>query len=209
MLLIAAGFAIALATQSASYAATPQKAALAALHSGRPMTVARTNLAGRYATVLIRGAMLEGEPVTAPILLERFSFGWQPIELVNFACRRESHGLSLPDRERLMQGMPSPPPPAADPCAFDISDTGPPAQVEAVRRLMQGPLIPAVTIAGGYALGHWYGAGGGQSLYQRRAGSWHRLTGGGGALGISEMRRFHVPRSAWCTFRVYDAPCKV
>ena len=204
---IAAGIAIALALQYPSYAATPQKAALGAVSPVRPAVVLRTNVAGRYATVLIRGAMLEGASIDAPILVERFSFGWQPIEVVNFACRLQSHGLSLRDERRLMHGMP---PPGDDrACAGDDRDTGPVAQVEAVRRLMQGPLTPTVSVADGYALGHWYGAGGGETLFQLRAGSWHRLTGGGGALGVSEMRRYHVPRSVWCTFRIYDAPCKV
>jgi hypothetical protein len=207
MMLIAVGIAIVLASQNPSYAATPQTAALGALYPVRPTVVVRTNVAGRYATVLIRGAMLEGASIDAPILVERFSFGWQPLEVVNFVCRLQTHGLSLRDTRRLMQGMP--PPQDDRPCAGDDTDAGPAAQVEAVRRLMQGPLTPTVTVADGYALGHWYGAGGGQSLFQLRAGTWRRLTGGGGALGVAAMRRYHVPQSVWCTFRIYGAPCKV
>src|ERR1035437_5111182 len=210
MMLIAAGIAIVLASQNPSYAATPQKAALGALYPVRPTVVVRTNVAGRYATVLIRGAMLEGAPIDAAILVERFSFGWQPIEVVNFVCRLRTHGLSLRDQQRLMLGMPSPlPPPPGRVCSDDPTDAGPVPQVEAVRRLMQGPLTPAVTVAGGYALGHWYGAGGGQSLFQLGAGTWRRPTGGGGAAGGGAMRRYHVPQSVWCTFRIYGAPCKV
>ena len=213
MMLIAAGVAIALASQTPSYAATPQKAALGALAAGRsarPMTVVRTNVAGRYATVLVRGARLEGAPVDAPILLERFSFGWQPLEMVNFRCRLQTHAISPRDQQRLMRGMPRPQTPPPDRvCGEDDNDVGPPLQIEAVRRQMQGPFIPTVTVAGDFALGQWYGAGGGQSLFARRAGSWNRLTGGGGALGVTEMRRYHVPQSAWCTFRIYDAPCRV
>ena|ERR1700681_2046810 len=210
MMLMAAGFAIALAAQNPSYAATPQKAALAAVSPVRPAPIVRINVAGRYATVRIRGAMLEGSLIDAPILVERFSFGWQPLEVVNFVCRLQSHGLSPRDQRQLMQGMPSPiPPPAGRACNEDNTDVGPAPQVEAVRRLMQGPLTPSVTVARGYALGHWYGAGGGETLFVFRAGNWHRLTGGGGALGAAGMRWHHVPQSVWCTFRIYDAPCKV
>ena len=210
MIPIAAGFAITLSSQNPSYAATPQKAALGALYPVRPTVVVRTNVAGRYATVLIRGAMLEGSPIDAPILVERFSFGWQPIEVVNFVCRLQTHAISPRDQQRLMLGMPPPHTPPPDRvCGEDDTDAGPVPQIEAVRRLMQGPMTPTVTVAGGYALGHWYGNGGGMTLFALRAGSWHRLTGGGGALGVSEMRRYHVPQSAWCTFRIYDAPCNV
>lgn len=205
---IAAGIAIALAVQHLSYAATPQKAALGAVGTApgiRPWIV-RTNVAGRYATVLIRRAILEGSPVDAPILIERFSFGWQPLESLNFACRLRSHDISPRDQQRLMVGMPSPLDDRV--CREDSRDAGPVRQVEAVRRLMQGPLTPWVTVSGGYALGDWYGAGGGYALFVFRAGSWQRITGGGGALGVSDMRRYHIPQSAWCPFRIFNAHCK-
>jgi hypothetical protein len=207
---IAAGIAIALALPHPSYAATPQQAALDAVYASRSAVVVRTNVVGRFATVLLRGAKLEGAPVDEPILLERFSFGWQPLDIVNFPCRLLTHAIPPRDTQRLMLGMPrlrTQPPGRV--CNEDDNDVGPAPQTEAVRRLMQGPLTPTVVVAGDYALGQWYGAGGGQSLFVLRAGSWHRLTGGGGALGVSEMRRYHVPQSAWCTFRIYNAACKV
>ena len=64
MTLIGGAIVIALASQHPSYAATPQQAALAAVYVARPAVVLRTNVAGRYATVLIRGAMLEGASIT-------------------------------------------------------------------------------------------------------------------------------------------------
>ncbi len=208
MLLIAAGIAIALTGPHHSYAPTPQKAALGAVYPHSAVTsVLRTNVAGRYATVLIRGAMQEAAPINAPILVEHFSFGWQPLEVVNFACRLRTHDISPHDQQRLMRGMPPPQDDRA--CTADTRDAGPVQQVEAVRRLMQGPLTPTVSVAGGYALGEWYGAGGGYALFRFRAGSWQQITGGGGALGVSDMRRYHIPQSAWCTFRIFNAPCKV
>jgi hypothetical protein len=192
--------------QHPSYASTPQRAALGALYPVRPTVVVRTNVAGRYAAVLVRGAWLEGAPINAPILVERFSFGWQPLELLNFRCRLHSHGLPRHDEQRLMRGMPTMLDDRA--CREDSRDAGPVRQVESVRRLMQGPLTPWVTVAGGYALGDWYGAGGGYGLFRLRADSWQRIAGGG-ALGVSDMRRYHIPQSAWCTFRIYDAPCNV
>jgi hypothetical protein len=45
-----------------------------------------------------------------------------------------------------------------------------------VRRLMRGPLVPAVVVSGSWAIGEWYGAGGGETLFRRRDGRWTRIT---------------------------------
>jgi hypothetical protein len=93
------------------------------------------------------------------------------------------------------------------PCVGYSKDFGPQAEVEAVRRLMRGPLVPYVAVSDGWAMGDWYGAGGGETLYQLRNGVWVIVAGGGGAMGISEMRQYHVPEAAWCAFGIYGATC--
>jgi hypothetical protein len=193
------------------FAATPRAALLKAfapearrVHSAGAVGFVRVNIVGRYALILSHGLVVEGEALRDPVLLERFSFGWQPIEIANFACRFDAHVLSPRDRRELMIGMPQPD--GKNVCGND-DDWGPIADVEAVRIQMQGPLVPSVRVAGAYARGGWYGAGGGEVLFKRVDGKWQRVTGGGGALGVDEMRRYGVPKRTWCALGVYDAPC--
>jgi hypothetical protein len=190
------------------YAATPQQAALRTVSFGvkAPATVVRANKAGRYAAVLTSGGKMEGSNVTAPILVERFSFGWQAIDLLNFRCRLDSHDLGASVSAQLMRGMPKPQ--DDRPCRGVRRDSGAQADVESVRRLMRGPLVPAVAVSGNWAIGDWYGAGGGEQLYRRLDGRWKFVAGGGGALGVSEMHEYGVPRADWCKLEVYDATCR-
>lgn len=190
------------------HAATPQQAALRALSFSvkAPPAVRRVNVAGRYAAVLASGAKMEGSSVTAPILVERFSFGWQPLDLLNFRCRLDSHELAPGLKAQLMRGMPKPH--DDRPCRSERRDSGPQADVESVRRLMNGPLVPAVAVSGNWAIGDWYGAGGGERLYRRFGGRWTFVAGGGGALGVGEMREYRVPRADWRKLEVYDATCR-
>jgi hypothetical protein len=187
---------------------TPQTAVTHILSFEKtPVTVTRTNVVGRYAAVLTKGGMMEGSAVSSAILAERFSFGWQPLELLNFRCRLESHELGSKINAELMRGMPQP----YDDhriCAGDLKDAGPPSDVAAVRSLMFGPLVPAVVASGNWALGSWYGAGGGEDLFSKHAGRWKLVAGGGGAMGVDVMREYGVPRDDWCKFGIYDARCR-
>ena len=188
------------------FAATPQQAALRAV-AVPPVkaVVQRVNIAGPYAAVLTRGGMMEGAPVTVPILVKHFSFGWQPIEFLNFRCRLDTQVHSAAMRRSLMIGMPA----LQDdrPCTGYTTDTGGAADISAVRRLMHGPLVNSVAVSGDWALGNWYGAGGGQWLFHKTRGIWRSIAGGGGAMGVHEMTEYGVPRSAWCAFAIHDAHC--
>lgn len=186
---------------------TPQQAAIAVGDIGlkKPPVVTRINLVGAYAMVLTRGAAVEGHSVTSPILVERFSFGWQALEIVNFRCSLDVHALGAHVDARLMQSMPTPQ--DDRPCRGLYKDAGPRTDVLAVRKKMRGPLIPSVVVSGDWALGEWYGGGGGQSLYRKRNEAWALVTSVGGAMGIAEMLHYGVPRSAWCAFGIYDAKC--
>jgi hypothetical protein len=193
---------------SVDYAATISEATQRAVYTanGSRARIAQTNVVGRYATVLTSNGMMEGSENKAPLLLEHFAFGWQPLESLDFRCRLDVHGLSVHDNDRLMRGMPEPQ--DDRPCrAKNLRDLGPAAKVEAVRRTMHGPLVPSVVVLGTFALGEWYGAGGGQTLFEWETGRWHPLAGGGGALSSAQMRGFGVPKADWCRFGILDAAC--
>lgn len=190
-----------------AYAATPQRAAVGAMYVDpkSPVVVRRVNVVGPYAVVLTSGGRIEGELVTNAILVERFTFGWQPLDLLNARCRLQSHKLGQAVDASLMRGMPSPE--DGESCQGYLRDAGPSSEVEAVRRLMSGPLVPYVIVAGNWAKGSWYGAGGGESLYQKRDGGWRLVESGGGAMGVDYMRKYGVPQADWCKFGIFDATC--
>jgi hypothetical protein len=190
-----------------NFAATPQRAAIQTIDFGlkKPPVVRRVNIVGRYATVLTSGGRMEGSPVTDPILVQHFSFGWQPLALLNGSCSFNAYHFAANTAAQLLRGMPQP---QNEPrCLGALKDAGPAADVEAVRRQMRGPLVPYVVVSGKWAMGEWYGGGGGENLFRRENGRWRFVGGGGGAMGVSEMRRYGVPQSDWCKFGIYNAKC--
>jgi hypothetical protein len=188
------------------YASTPQAAALNTVGSQvhRAPVVVRVNRAGSYATVLTRGGIIEGAPVTGAVLVKRFSFGWQTLDLLNKSCNQ----LQFLDRKTaavLMRGMPAHQK-AKGPCEI-FADSGSPGDLVAVRELMHGPFIPYVSVSHDWALGEWYGAGGGEALFHKVRGAWKLVTRGGGAMNASEARKLGVPRRDLCALHFYEAPC--
>jgi hypothetical protein len=189
-----------------NFFATAAGAALAAVYPGKsPIKFVRINVAGKCATVLMHGAMMESTPQEVPILVERFPFGWQALEALNFLCRLTAHGLGTSTEERLMRGMPTPQ--DDRPCPESDKDVGPQQQVEALRRTSDGPLTPTVKVVGDWAVVGWYGAGGGQALYRLGGGQWKLVQGGGGALNTDNVRDLGVRETAWCVFEVGGAKC--
>ena len=173
---------------------------------GTKLTVTRANVVGQWAAVLLAGGYMEGSPVTEPILVEHFSFGWQALDILNVRSRLDAHRLASSTRTSLMRGMPKMT--NDSPCRGACNDSGPQRDVDAVRIQIRGPLVPAVIVSGDYALGQWYGGGGGETLFKKYGRVWRQLTHGGGAMGTLEMKEYHVPRSAWCPFGLFDAACK-
>ncbi len=104
-----------------------------------------------------------------------------------------------------MRGMPEP---NDDRPCRNLKDAGPAAEVEAVRQLMRGLLVPYVVVSSDWAIGEWYGGGGGESLYKRHNGHWELVASGGGAMGVSDLRAYGVPQADWCKFGIYDAQCR-
>lgn len=200
---------LALLAPHLSYAPTAERAAIGAMYSDpkKPAVVVRVNVDGSYATVLTHGGRLEGTFVTGAILVKHFSFGWQPLALLESRCDLEDAALGNGVEEQLMRGMPA----LRDdrPCkGRSLKDAGPPLEVEAVRKLMPGPLVPDVVVYGSWAMGEWYGAGGGEALYHEREGQWRLVENGGGAMGVNYMRKYGVPQAAWCKFGIFDAKCR-
>ncbi len=190
------------------YAASPERAALSVVYSAskKPVAVRRVNIVGPYATVLTSGGLMESSPVREAILVERFSFGWQALDILNASCRLRDHALGEPTEQRLMLSMPKPSDNDIRMCN-GRKDAGPPNDIQEVRRLVDGPLVPYVIVFNGWAIAEWYGAGGGMSLWSKHSGGWRLVEGGGGAMGVSEMRRYGVPESDWCRFGIVDAKC--
>lgn len=199
-----------LATVVQASALTPNLAALHAIYVDpkKPAIVKRVNVAGAYATVLTTGGRIEGELVTTPILVERFPFGWQALVLLEARCDLDAFAFGTTMTDALMRGLPK----LEDdrPCHGPrfLRDAGPPRDIATIRQMMRGPLVPSVVVSRDWAMGEWYGGGGGQSLYRKRNGRWQFVIGGGGALGADYMRKFGVPRSDWCAFRIFDAACR-
>jgi len=199
---------VAFLTSYQNYSPTPQQAAIRAVyypHSGQARIV-RANVVGNFAVVLTRGGTMEGSPVREAILVERFSFGWQPLQLVDSDCSLDRRAINVSGKRLLMLGMPKPQ--GNGPCPDFGRDAGPRADVEAVRKQIRGPLIPSVAVAGKYALASWYGGGGGEWLFRRDRGRWRWIFGGGGALGVQDVRQYGVPQSAWCALGIYNARCR-
>jgi hypothetical protein len=194
-----------MSTESVSYASTPQAAGMRAV--GYPATtphVARMNVVGKFAAMTFSGAMMEGTPVSAALLVEKFSFGWQAIEVLNFSCRLSIHREAYAARKRLMLGMP-PIEGKAEACVGQSVDAGPRTEIEAIRKAMEGPLVPSVLVSGAFAAGTWYGAGGGEAIFHKVGGRWVRIAGGGGDHSVDDLRALGVSDSASCAFGKVNA----
>jgi len=172
--------------------------------------VRRVNVVGRFATVLTSGGVIGSTPFTVPILFERFSFGWQALLPIQSDCDLAIRGLSKAAESRLERGMPAPKHDQdCERTDADKTDAGPPRQVEAVRSLMRGTaFVPWVVVSGRWAILDWFAAPGGQKLYHLSDGRWRLVVEDGGAMGIDEMRRYHVPRADWCAFGIPAATCR-
>jgi len=200
-----AALALALSPTLEPYASTPQAAGLRAV--GYPATsphVVRMNVVGKFATMTFRGATMEGSPVRAAVLVERFSFGWQALEVLNFSCRLSVHRDAYAVRVRLMKGMPAFDR-FQDACEGESADAGPPADIDAIRKTSREPLVPRVVVSGAYAMADWYGGGGGEHFFHKAGSNWVFIGGGGGSAGASDLRALGIPDSASCAFGKVDA----
>ncbi len=184
---------------------TPQAGALAFLRPtpDRAQPVVRVDVqTPRYALVQYGHAKIEGWASAGQILVERFAFGWQAIDISNIGeittCSVLTHGIPQSDYSRLRGALsvaPSNCPTGADP---DQRDVGPAADVSAVRALMisSSEIVPFVRVVENYAFAPWFGAGGGENFYKKTASGWNKIGGRGGAYQSSELHKLYgVPLS--------------
>ncbi len=179
---------------------TPQAGALAFLRpaAGHAQPVLRVVVqTPRYALLQFNHAQIEGWASDGQILVEKFAFGWQAIDLTNIgaltACSARAHRIPQQDYSRLRGALKATPvncPTGAD---TDQSDVGPAADVSAVRALMasSSEIVPFVRVIGNYGYAPWFGAGGGENFYKKTAGGWQKIGGGGGAYQSSELHKLY------------------
>jgi hypothetical protein len=151
---------------------TPQAGALAFLqpavtHSHPQIrVVARTP---NCALIRFSGGIIESSVSSGYITVKKFSFGWQPID------------LDLQTGSSRLQA------------SCTVRDIGADSDVQAVRAQMplRGEIIPFVRVIRGYAMGEWWGNGGGQSFFKKTANGWKMFAGGGGAYQPNELNKLY------------------
>ncbi|MDQ2993283.1 MAG: hypothetical protein M3R30_10780 [Candidatus Eremiobacteraeota bacterium] len=177
------------------------------------------NVVGKVALVEVVGGRIERWRVTAPILVKRFPFGWQSLDLATDACHFYYAGISDRDAVLLSRGIPVVT--YQGRCRAKTVDAGPAAEVAAVRYRMRRPFVPYVIVSGSFSKGEWYGAGGGETFFKhgnewlrigdgetffkRTGDDWLRIGGGGGAMSTDELRRIGVPNTAIRAFCMYGS----
>ncbi len=126
---------------------------------------------GNTAIVQFSGATIEGAKARGRLLLRKYPFGWQAVDMAlnDDAFRRQ-----------------------------DLRDSGANADVIAIRGLMQNrfhshQIIGPVRVVQNYALVGWWGWGGGETLFRKAGHHWSIVTSGGGVLDAAGLRRYGVP----------------
>ena len=160
-------------------------------------TIDKIAIAGAIAVA--RGHFrIEGQPFKSEILLERFPFGWQMIDLGRPAiapCQLAARNVDSAALKHFADAV-GLAPDTTDACRYPPEDLGAPGDTVAVRALM-APVklfVPRVRAVGDYAIAEWYGGGGGQDLFAKRNGTWRRIGGGGGAFDSELLvKKYHVP----------------
>jgi hypothetical protein len=166
--------------------------------------------AGRFSVATFQHGQIEGRFANQQLLLEKFDFGWQVIELSHgsrFTTRDlQLHGISAADARELLHGNI---PGRSFWCSSDCKDHGPSNDIEEVRKLMlyfQGEAIGPVKVDSGWALLNWRDRGGGQALFAKRGGQWERISEGGGCLQLSDLEKYGMPLFVAQRFEQWN-PC--
>lgn len=140
---------------------------------------------------------IEGELQKTVVLLQRYPFGWQMIAMNGPSiepCQLKARGADA-NAIAYFSSTFGLAPNKSDDCASAPVDVGPGSDVTAIRALLakKNLFIPSVHVVQGWALGNWYGAGGGQELYKKSNGTWSRVAGGGGAFDAGLLEQKGVP----------------
>jgi hypothetical protein len=180
---------------------TPQAGALAFLQptAGVHAIVRVAAQTPNYAVLQFSHAEIEGQVAAGQILVKRFPFGWQAIDLSSgpslAVCSVRAYGLPAAEFARLRSVLSA----STTDCPTGVDaeqrDVGAAADVSAVRSLMvtggRSEIVPYVRIIENYAYVPWYGNGGGENFYKKTAGKWKMFAGGGGAYQSSELHKLY------------------
>ena len=94
-------------------------------------------------------------------------------------------------------------------CGSARHDVGAAADIDAVRHIANGPLVPFVAISCAYGFASWYAAGGGEEFFKKQQRVWKRIGGGGGAVSAPEARAMYgIPESAIRAFGIPETFAK-
>jgi hypothetical protein len=185
---------------------TPQAGALAFLQPrvGIHPILRITAQAPNYAVLQFNHAEIEGQLAAGQILVKRFPFGWQAIDLSSgpplTMCSVRAHGLPAVDFARLRSALSASTANCPKGVDADQHDVGSAADVSAVRALMvsggRSEIVPFVRVIQNYAYAPWFGNGGGENFYKKTTVGWKKLVGGGGAYQSYELhKQYGVPLS--------------
>ncbi len=190
-------FLIPLLLGAATFGSTPQETIERWLLP-QTKTVDRINASGDFALARVSGVSIESFNLRSPILLKRFSFGWQVLATITAACELAELGVPDPTITLLAQGMSLPEDTQDCHGPGFVPDMGSITDVESIRQLMgMGVFHPYVVVVGDYAVAEWYGAGGGETFFKRSGKRWTRFTGGG-AYSAQGLISGGMPRAAAC-----------
>lgn len=195
--LFALGVGVAQSAPDVPGRSAAEAAAMRAVHGSR---VEHTTVSGNFAVVSVTDGRLENAGLRTPLLLERFRFGWQPIELLDTQCPVRARIHDELQLRALLNGFHIT---RGTACTEPI-DSGPSGDIEAIRAAMT-KFVPFVHVADGYALAQWELPGGGVALYRKTGDSWKQLVSTGGALGVSDAEQFGIPKPVACKLGFPDA----
>jgi hypothetical protein len=161
-----------------------------------------------YAVVSFRNGQIEGSIDDGQLLLQKFPFGWQVIDLSIHRFTTQdmaSHGIAAAAAQALLHGLV----PGKAQAGWELGDYGPAADVDDISRTMvdsPGEAIGAVKVYSGYAVLLWFGRGGGERVFAKRNGGWVPITGGGGCLDTAGFVHYGVSAEAAARFAQWF-PC--
>ncbi len=182
-----------------------------------PPRISRVGIAGHFAVAMVR-IEIEGAPYHGEFLLERFPFGWQTLEIAAYhfltlnVCDLTAHDISPPTVRLLSERIgiafagnahhcPSP---------GTYADRGAPTSVLAIRKITYQGAVQSVRAVGNWGLASWYGAGGGDAIYERKHARWVEISGGGGSACPRDLvDLYHMPlQTAKILLRGLVSGCK-
>jgi len=161
-----------------------------AIHAAFPVGTIATPVTRGDLTIVRVDVVTDGGRMKRDLLLQRFPFGWQMIKFGSpklLPCELKARGAGDSAVAFFSNsiGLGND---TSEYCSAPPQDEGPESDVIAVRSLMERKeMTPAVRVVGNYAVGSWYGWGGGETVFAKKQGEWKRAGGGGGAFSAQDL----------------------